>query len=181
MFFAKNLVVDVVKQMKLKRISISLGRFHSIDNRSTNTVDEIAVEERDCLIQPTHEICFEFLPLFGLHVANGHSTTTSVEYVQIITADVCGIPDDAGVESIDELASANCPVVNSLSVFRLVLTIPASCQVINDPTCPFLLSAGITVAQRKLRFADSGGSHYNRECARNEASSESSVESFVSG
>ena len=88
-----NLMIHIVKQMELKRVCIAVGGLHAVDDRPTHTMDEIAVKKSNGLVQPSHQISFELLPFFRLHVADRHSATTPVKDMQIVAADFVRIPD----------------------------------------------------------------------------------------
>ena len=79
--------------MKLERIAGSIDRFDAIDHRAAHAVNEIAIEERDGLIEFFIQFDSPLLPLFMVKIAHRHSSTGSFEDVAIIGSDQFAFPD----------------------------------------------------------------------------------------
>ena len=175
-FFAKDLVVEVIEEVELEGVGIVVGGFDAIDDAATDSVDEVAVEPGDGLIEPAHEVGFEFLPFFGLHVADGDAATTASEGVEVVGAGEFGGPDGCGIEVSGELSFAEFPAAHSLGVFGLVLGIAAGCEVEDDAGLTILSGAGVGVADTELGLADSGGTHNDGQGAWDKSAAQGIVE-----
>lgn len=114
-------MIDIVEQMKLERIGIFACGFNTVNHAAANAMDEVAVEKSDRLIQAAHQVGLEFLPFFGLHVADCHTPTAAIKGVQVIGTNLLAVPDNRRVKMIGSAARAKFPAEHAVSVLRLIL------------------------------------------------------------
>ena len=93
MVFVQDLMIDIVEQLKLKRIAGPVDRFHTIDHRSTHAVNKVPIKVGNRLIEFFIELRPPFLPLLAIKIPHGDSTPRTFKYMKIIRADQFPIPD----------------------------------------------------------------------------------------
>ena len=85
-FFVKYLVINVFKQLQLNGIGCFQCRFDAVDHAATNAVDKVAVKKSDRLIEFFRLLILPLAPLVRVHVGSGHTLSTVLENVQVVTA-----------------------------------------------------------------------------------------------
>ena len=175
-FFAKNVMVEVLEKLELDRLGEPLGGLDAIDDDTAAASDKLAIEEGDGTSQDPGEIGLPDVPLVGVEVTPGHSATGPGKWVQVIADRSFEVPDIGQVRGVRKFVRGNGPAELLERIVGMILGITATGQVANHPPASLSAQAGIRPPEAKLGFPSSGRSGDDRQCAREKTSAEHFIE-----
>src|SRR6056297_2844329 len=118
-------MVDVLKHLVLDRFGGTLDRFNSVHDEPTDTMDEVAVQERDRVIELFGLFDLPRSPSVRIQVARGDTAAGMFKQMQVIATRSINIPNRIGIDTMAGDIRRHLPITLASGILEMVLGITA--------------------------------------------------------
>ncbi len=99
-FLAQDLMVQVIDDMKLKRVARALDGLDAVNDAASRAVDEVSVEKGDGSIELSGQFGLPLVPFLLLEVIARDPPAAAIEEMQVITAGLGSSPHGRRVDRL---------------------------------------------------------------------------------
>ncbi len=179
--FAQDLMINVIKQLKLNGIAWPFRRLQTVDDGAAHAAHKVAIEKGNCNPQPADDLALPEPPGVFIQVAARYTATVVVEYMQIVAVGTLGIEESLQTGFLVRAHALHAPAKHSTRVIQLALRIAATGHIKHNAGLLFLRFSCVGELQSELCLADARGANHQRQRARQQAAPQMFIERGNSG